>query len=209
MGKRKAIRFQFEKLVSKVESSMENSETPRAKILASKSSLAQVHFNLNNINEEILNLLNEDEVKKETLESMKGFEPYHLVVAELVSSLENSDVISSRSRSHLLLNYQNSCKLPKLEIPKFSGNSMDWLGFRGQVQTPVHSSDGLSDIDCFNYLAKYLLGSAAACVSSLTLSSQIYKEAISIHQERFGNPQVLILACKDSLLKLKKSGEIG
>ena len=81
---------------------------------------------------------------------------------------------------------------------------MDWPGFWDQFQTSVQSSDCLSDIDRFNYLKKYLSRSAAACVSCLTLSSQNYKEAISILQKRFGNPQVVISAYMNSLLKLKK-----
>ena len=63
-AKRKALRFQFEKLVSQVQSSIENSETPRAKILALKSSLEEVHFNSNNIDEEILNLCDEGRGRK-------------------------------------------------------------------------------------------------------------------------------------------------
>ena len=110
-AKRKAIRFQFEKLVSQVESSIENSETPRAKILALKSFLEEVHFNLNNIDEEILNLCDEDEVEKETLESMKVLEPCRFVMVELVSSLEKLDVVLLRSRSppfvKIVVNYQN------------------------------------------------------------------------------------------------------
>ena len=52
-AKRKALQFQFEKLVSQVQASIENFETPRAKILALKSSLKEVHFNLNNIDDEV------------------------------------------------------------------------------------------------------------------------------------------------------------
>ena len=110
-AKRKALRFLFEKLVSQVQSSIENSETSRAKSFALKSSLEEVHFNLNNIDEEILNLCDEDEVEKETLESMKVLEPYQFVMAELVSSLEKFDVVSLRIRSPPLV--KNSCKLPK------------------------------------------------------------------------------------------------
>ena len=113
-----------------------------------------------------MSLCDEDEVEKETLESMKVLEPYHFVMAELVSSLEKFDVVSLRSRSPPLV--KNSCKLPKLELPKFSGNPMDWPGFWDQFQTSIHSSSGFSDIDCFNYLKKYLCGSAPACVSDLT-----------------------------------------
>ena len=79
---------------------------------------------MNNIVEEILNLCGEDEVEKETLQSLKVLEPYHFVMAELVSSLEKSDVVSLRPRSPPLV--KNSCKLPKLELPKFSGNQ--WIG---------------------------------------------------------------------------------
>ena len=139
---------------------------------------------MNNIVEEILNLCGEDEVEKETLQSLKVLEPYHFVMAELVSSLEKSDVVSLRPRSSPLV--KNSCKLPKLELPKFSGNPMDWPGFWDQFQTSIHSSSGLNDIGPFNYLKKYLCGSAAACVSGLTLSSQNYKGAISILQKKFG-----------------------
>ena len=96
------------------------------------------------------------------------------------------------------------CKLPKLELPKFSGNPLDWPDFWDQFQTSIHSSSGLSDTDCLNYLKKYLCISTAVSVSGLTLSSQNYKKAISILQKRFGNPQVLISAYMDSLLKLKK-----
>ena len=52
-----------------MQSTIENSETPRAKIVALKSFLEEVHFNLNSIDEEILNLCDEDEIEKETLES--------------------------------------------------------------------------------------------------------------------------------------------
>ena len=62
---------------------------------------------------------------------------------------------------------------------------MDWPGSWDQLRTSNHSSDGLSDIDRFNHLKKYLCRSAAACVSGLTLSSQKYKEVISILQKKF------------------------
>ena len=132
-AKRKALQFQFEKLVSQVESSIENSETLRTKIVALKSSLKEVHFNLNNIDEEILNPCDEDELEKETLESMKVLESYHFVMAELISSLEKFDVVSSRSRSPPLV--KNSCKLPKLELPKFSPTQWRLTRFLGSFST--------------------------------------------------------------------------
>ena len=92
-------------------------------------------------------------------------------MAELVSSLEKFHVVSLRSRSPPLV--KSSRKLPELELPKFSGNPMDWPGFWDQFQISIHSSSVLSDIDGFNYLKKYLCGSAAACVSGLTLKGTL------------------------------------
>ena len=74
-----------------------------------------------------MNLCDEDEVEKETLESMKVVEPYHFVMAELVSSLEKLDVVSLRS--WFLPLAKISCKLPILELPKSSENPTDWPGF--------------------------------------------------------------------------------
>ena len=88
--------------------------------------------------------------------------------------------MSLRSRSLSLV--KNSCKLPKLGLPKFSGNPIDWTGFWDQFQISIHSSDGFGDIDRLNFLKKYLCGSAAACVLGLTLSSRNYNEVISILQ---------------------------
>ena len=53
-------------------------------------------------------------------------------MAELVSSLEKFHVVSLRSRSPPLV--KSSRKLPELELPKFSGNPMDWPGFWDQFQ---------------------------------------------------------------------------
>ena len=70
-----------------MESSIENSETLRVKILALKSSSEEVYFN-----EEILTLVMKMR-EKETLESMKVLELYYFVMVELVSSLEKFDVV--------------------------------------------------------------------------------------------------------------------
>ena len=58
-----------------MESSIEHFETPLANILALKSSLEKVHFNLNNIEEEILNLCDEDGVEKETMKVLPNLFP--------------------------------------------------------------------------------------------------------------------------------------
>lgn len=53
-------------------------------------------------------------------------------------------------------------------------------------------------------LKRYLVGEALGSVSGFTLTSENYKEAITLLQETYGNEQVLISAHMESLLKLEK-----
>ena len=59
----------------------------------------------------------------------------------------------------------------------------------------------MSDIDRFNYLRRYLAGQALATISGLTLYSENYKEAFNFLIDRYGNPQVLISAHMEKLIK--------
>ena len=67
--------------------------------------------------------------------------------------------------------------MPKLEITKF-------------------------DVEKFNYLLGLLGNSPKKCVEGLTLNTENYEQAKEILQDRFGNPQVVISAHMDSLVKL-------
>ena len=73
------------------------------------------------------------------MESAEFLEPSHEVFAKLKvrmsqlklskpdsSTLETSSISSSSAKAH--------CRLPKLEIPSFSGNPLDWQGFLGPIQ---------------------------------------------------------------------------
>ena len=65
-------------------------------------------------------------------------------------------------------------------------------------------NDSLSDINKFNYLKRFLTGEALSSISGLALTSDNYKEAVDILKKRYGNPQVLITAYMETLLKLSK-----
>ena len=41
--------------------------------------------------------------------------------------------------------------LPKIELPKFDGNIVNWKTFWDQFESSVHKQEGLSHIHKFNY----------------------------------------------------------
>lgn len=93
-------------------------------------------------------------------------------------------------------------KLPKLILSKFKGNVTEWTGFWDSFKVAVHENPQLSEIDKFNYLHSLLEGAAARAIQGLTLTSDNYKSAIDILQERFGKTQQIITSHIDELLKV-------
>lgn len=129
-------------------------------------------------------------------------------MAQLDLKIERMRISSQSERSLNLSSSSSSSsqhlKLPKFDLPVFSGDPLNWQGFWDQFDVFVHSKEALSDIDRFNYLKRYLRGEALSAVSGLSLCSENYKEAMKILKQRHGNQQVLVSAHMSSLLKLTK-----
>ena len=93
-------------------------------------------------------------------------------------------------------------KLPKLVIPRFSGEVTKFRSFWDSFDSAIHRNNTLSVIDKFNYLHRLLEGPAAKSIQDLALSEANYEAAIVILQDRFGKTQQIISAHMDELLRL-------
>ena len=92
-------------------------------------------------------------------------------------------------------------KLPKLELPKFSGKVTEWSSFWDLYNTAIHSNVNMSKVNKFNYLFSLLEG-VARSIKGLTLTSANYDAAIEILPERFGKTQQIIAAHMDQILQI-------
>ena len=131
-------------------------------------------------------------------------ESVHEILDEITLKLENmkftdSEQIFERGNNKIL-----KTKLPKLEFPVFKGNPVEWQSFYDQFNISIHQKKTFNDSDGFNYLRRYLAGEAMATISGLTLNSQYYTEALDFLIHRYGNPQVLISALMETLVKINK-----
>ena len=95
-------------------------------------------------------------------------------------------------------------RLPKLELHKFKGSVMSWTPFWDTLKSAVHENPSLSKIDKFNYLHSLLEGAASQVIQGLPLTDSNYDTAVSLLQERFGDPQTILSPHMDELLKLPK-----
>ncbi|XP_028403430.1 uncharacterized protein LOC114526129 [Dendronephthya gigantea] len=184
----------------------------QSKLLGFKKTVLQLIEQYGTVHETILSLLEPDKIGPEVIKHMQSLEQTYQVLAQVDLELEkfqlnqyHTNTVSSGGTSgHRPSNSQIHRKLPKIGLPQFSGNPLEWQGFWDQFQVSVHENVSISEIDKFNYLKGCLKGEAHTTVSGLTLSSENYKDAIDILRDRFGNEQVLISAHMESLLKIDK-----
>jgi len=90
-------------------------------------------------------------------------------------------------------------KLPKLELPKFSGEVTQWQSFWDQYSSHIDATD-LPVISKFTYLLSLLEGDARNVVKGLAHTSVNYPVACDLLKERYGKPERIIFAHVQALL---------
>ena len=93
-------------------------------------------------------------------------------------------------------------KLPKLNLPTFDGNILEWLPFWDSYTSAVHENPSLSDVQKFNYLKSQLYGEARESIAGLQITGINYGQAISILHERFGQQYKIVNAYMQNLINL-------
>ena len=93
---------------------------------------------------------------------------------------------------HIIPPTEVKSKLPRIELPKFSGDVTKFRTFWESFESSIHQNTGLSVIDKFNYLRALLEGSAVRAIQGPALTEGNYSAAIGILKERFGKLQQII-----------------
>ena len=90
----------------------------------------------------------------------------------------------------------------KLNMKRFSGDLTKWTTFWDSFSSSIHENPFLSKIDKFNYLISLLESTAAEAIAGLMSTDANYEEAVSVLQQRFGNPQLIINRHMEALLNV-------
>ena len=83
-------------------------------------------------------------------------------------------------------------KLPKLDVPTFDGNILNWTTFWEKFCISVHERFNLSDAEKLIYL-RYSLkdGAAKHTIEGLSRSKDCYAEAIKCLRDRYDRPRFI------------------
>ncbi|PFX23152.1 hypothetical protein AWC38_SpisGene12298 [Stylophora pistillata] len=116
---------------------------------------------------------------------------------------------TSSSAPHLSNNqttspHNHSSRLPKLNLPTFSGNPLRWFTFWDSFEAAVHSNTSLGGVQEFTYLKDQFMGDALRAVTGFPLTNSNYQQAVTLLRERFGQPNKIINAHMQALLDLSK-----
>ena len=85
-------------------------------------------------------------------------------------------------------------KLPKLTLPKFDGDLLQWHPFWDSFDSSIHSNINLTDEHTFGYLKAQLEGTAAMAVQGFALTNANYMRAVDLLRERYGQQSKIIHA---------------
>ena len=122
-----------------------------------------------------------------------------LTALKKLSSFEHrDDALSNSPESTTTV----EAKLPKLELPKFDGDILNWTPFWEQFEAVVDNGD-LPEITKFLYLRSLLEGEAKAPIQGLSLKAENYRTACELLKQRFGRPERIIFAHVQDLLMLE------
>lgn len=102
-------------------------------------------------------------------------------------------------------NRETVVKLPRLDLPTFDGEILQWKIFLDMFNASIHNNQNLSKIQKFTYLKAALSGEAEASIADLTLSDANYDVAIKTLTDRYENPRRIKLAVVHDFLSYKQS----
>lgn len=93
--------------------------------------------------------------------------------------------------------------LPKLELPIFKGQLLEWPRFRDTYVSIVHEDKNLTPIERFHYLRCYLKGPAFNVISNLKVEEANYAVAWKALTDAYDNKRMLAAAYLDQILNCK------
>ncbi|KYN09793.1 hypothetical protein ALC57_18086 [Trachymyrmex cornetzi] len=87
---------------------------------------------------------------------------------------------------------ETQIRLPKIQLPTFTGAYEDWYTFYDSFDKLIHTNEKLSSIQKFHYLRSSLKDEAANVIKSFDITASNYNEAWELLIERFDNKKRII-----------------
>ncbi|GFT51090.1 uncharacterized protein TNCV_4490631 [Trichonephila clavipes] len=94
----------------------------------------------------------------------------------------------------------SNLKLPRIELPVFTSNYMDWISFRDLFLASVGDNSTLSDSQKLQYVKLSVKGETATLLQSIQITNDNYQKAWNSLTERYENEAEIINAVLNKLV---------
>ena len=170
---------------------------------------------LRDIDQEIFELINDEEIENEVMSSEEWQSEIHgsLLALEAkksevsrrndptVGGSQSSPVVSAPAASPQE-NPDQIAMLPKLFLPKYSGDPKKWQEFWDSFEI-IHGNSSLSPVNKLRHLKTLLEGEAAAAISGISTEGANYDIAVKILKDRFAQKQIIVNSHVEALMNLR------
>ena len=159
------------------------------------------------LDEEIVDLTPQEKIEDTIVEADNLLESHLFKERKLNTFLQKYIQLSKSSNvSTSSVNAQSTRRvnLPKLQLPTFEGQVLNFSTFHTAFCAAIHNDVNLTNLQKFQYLRANLKGEALSLVDGLTLTDANYNEAMSLLKTRYGQPHKLITAYMKALWEIPK-----
>ena len=124
------------------------------------------------------------------------------ICLQKLSEIKESHISDLNTSQTSTSSHVGRARLPKLELPKFSGNYLEFTSFFDKFLAIVDGSE-LPAVTKFTYLQSLLTGEALASINGLTVTDDSYPVAKEILTKRYGRKERIIFSHIQTLLSLQ------
>ncbi|XP_064097217.1 uncharacterized protein LOC135208693 [Macrobrachium nipponense] len=138
--------------------------------------------NLNKVlvlDEQILDSVKEEQMSDEMINQAEYARDVHTHIGRLNSSITNSLKLLNPLPQPPPLPTA-SVRLPKLDLPHYSGDILEWNSFWELYHVSVHQRKDLEPIQKFSYLRSLLTGEASKLISGFKFEAANYPQAVAL-----------------------------
>lgn len=206
-AKRAPIRAAFTRIWNELKNEVNKPEVDHLVLRRLKAKLSDRFSLLEKADEDIQSdLLEKDTTEAEFTEEFNSILEYRDKFGDInfvVEELIDKDEHGNNSGCEVADGVRSKYKLPKLQLQKFSGAPVEWLGWWSQFKG-IDDDKTLSAEHKFQYLIQATVPNSPAhnLVTSFPSTSENYPKAIEYMKSRFGNDKILIEVYVRELLKL-------
>ena len=82
----------------------------------------------------------------------------------------------------------SSVCLPRLDLPTFSGDALEWPPFWDGFNAAVNSNPSISHVQKLNYLRSQLRGEASQVIAGFSFASANYSHSVVLFKDCYSQP---------------------